>query len=252
MSLFNNLVFKTPVLRVNDRDLNIAFYQEQLGLRLVSEENAIAIFSSWGEGQERFVIEESPAARTRAVQGPKKVNTVVIKTNFPEDIEQLLAHGAAYDLLFKGKNGYAFEINSPEGDRFLLHAEDSIEVLEPADMPSLAKEAIFKGLRHFQFDIIVLNVPDETASKAFYQSIFTNQLPIALEFNQEEGPDLAIDPHIAWDLEILEFQVPADYDMLALKAYLEEKGQQVYLDKKEKVLVISDPSRIEIWFVKCP
>lgn len=79
MTLFDNIVFKTPVLRVNNRDLNIAFYQKNLGLRLVSEENAISIFSSWGQGQERFVIEESPAARTRVVDGPKKVNTIVIK-----------------------------------------------------------------------------------------------------------------------------------------------------------------------------
>ncbi|SUN56115.1 C3-degrading proteinase [Streptococcus dysgalactiae] len=50
MTLFKNLVFKTPVLRVNNRDLNITFYQKTLGLRLVSEENAIAIFSSWGRG----------------------------------------------------------------------------------------------------------------------------------------------------------------------------------------------------------
>ncbi|TYK94094.1 peptidase, partial [Streptococcus pyogenes] len=118
MTLFKNLVFKTPVLRVNNRDLNITFYQKTLGLRLVSEENAIAIFSSWGQGQERFVIEESPSARTRAVEGPKKINTIVIKTAQPKDIEQLLAHGASYETLFKGEKGYAFETVSPEGDRF--------------------------------------------------------------------------------------------------------------------------------------
>lgn len=103
MTLMENITFKTPVLRVNDRDLNIAFYQNNLGLRLVSEENAIAIFSSWGEGQECFVIEESPSVRTRAVEGPKKVNTIVIKTNQPKEIEQLLAHGAHYDALLKVK-----------------------------------------------------------------------------------------------------------------------------------------------------
>lgn len=111
MTLFDNIVFKTPVLRVNNRDLNIAFYQKNLGLRLVSEENAISIFSSWGQGQERFVIEESPAARTRAVDGPKKVNTIVIKTTAPKDIEQLLAHGVDYDLIFKGKK--AMPLKSP-------------------------------------------------------------------------------------------------------------------------------------------
>ncbi|HHJ7163840.1 TPA: CppA C-terminal domain-containing protein, partial [Streptococcus pyogenes] len=64
------------------------------------------------------------------------------------------------------------------------------------------------------------------------------------------GPDLAIDPHIAWDLEILEFQVSKDYDMKVLKATLEEDGHKVYIDKKHKVLVLSDPSQIEVWFTK--
>ncbi|MGT2934510.1 CppA N-terminal domain-containing protein [Streptococcus castoreus] len=250
MALFENLVFKTPVLRVNNRDLNIAFYQKSLGLRLMSEENAIAIFSSWGQGQERFVIEESPSVRTRAVVGPKKVNTIVIKTTHPKDIEQLLAYGATYDNLFKGKNGYAFETTSPEGDCFLLHAEEDIKTLEGAELPIFEKDADFKGLSQFTFDIIVFNVPSEEQSRTFYHRLFGEQLPVAMDFIQENGPDLTIDPHIAWDLEILEFQVSENDDLLALKAHLEEDGHKVYLDKKHKVLVISDPSQIEIWFVK--
>lgn len=55
-----------------------------------------------------------------------------------------------------------------------------------------------------------------------------------MDFIQEEGPDLAIDPHIAWDLEILEFQVSKDYDMKVLKATLEEDGHKVYIDKNTK------------------
>lgn len=61
---------------------------------------------------------------------------------------------------------------------------------------------------------------------------------------------MTIVPHVTWDLEILEFQVSDSYDLLALKTYLEDKGCQVYLDKKARVLVLSDPSQIEIWFVK--
>lgn len=47
MTLFHSLTFKHPVLRVNNRDLNITFYQESLGFKLISEENAIAVFSAW-------------------------------------------------------------------------------------------------------------------------------------------------------------------------------------------------------------
>ncbi|CAM4224831.1 peptidase [Streptococcus penaeicida] len=250
MSLLEKSVFLTPVFRVNNRQLNIEFYQKNLGFKLVYEENAIAIFTSFGSGNERFVIEESPSVRTRAVEGTKKVNTIVIKTSDARAIEQLLAHGAEADALFIGPNGYAFETLSPEGDRFLLHAEDDISKLEVTDLPELVAEDDFKGLADFSFETIVLNVLNEEVSRSFYQDTFQGQFPVEMDFIEAEGPDLAIEPHLAWDLEILEVKVPEDYDLAAFKAYLEEKGLSVYLDAKEKVLVLSDPSLIEIWFMK--
>ncbi|WP_317334400.1 CppA C-terminal domain-containing protein, partial [Streptococcus orisratti] len=36
----------------------------------------------------------------------------------------------------------------------------------------------------------------------------------------------------------------------ALRDYFISKNLAIYLDKKENILVISDPSQIEIWFVK--
>ena len=71
-----------------------------------------------------------------------------------------------------------------------------------------------------------------------------------MRFVQASGSDLTVEPHETWDLEILECQVPQDYDLKHLSDFLEQKGQEVYLDKKEKVLVLSDPNRIEIWFTK--
>ena len=94
MTLLKNVSFITPVVRVNNRQVNIDFYKQSLGMRLVSEENAIAIFSSYGQGRERFVIEESPSVRTRAVVGTKKLNTIVIKTSDANAIQSLLANGA--------------------------------------------------------------------------------------------------------------------------------------------------------------
>lgn len=45
MTLFNGVTFRHPVLRINNRDHNIDFYQK-LGFKLVNEENAIAVFST--------------------------------------------------------------------------------------------------------------------------------------------------------------------------------------------------------------
>ncbi|PZO96683.1 MAG: peptidase [Streptococcus pyogenes] len=249
MALLKNLVFNTPVLRVNDREKNIEFYQKALGLKLVSEENAIAIFTSYGDGKERFIIEESPAFRTRAVNGKKKVNTITIKTRDTKGIEQLITRQLARTV-YQGHKGYAIEVLSPEGDRFILHAEEDLKTLHEVDAPQFTQDPDFKGLNDFSFEQITLNVLDQQACLTFYQKLFADQFPIALDFVPAQGPDLAIEPTMTWDLEILELNVSQATDLVAVKADFEAKGITVYLDKKERVLVVSDPNLIEIWLVK--
>lgn len=250
MTLLEQIRFNHPVLRVNNRDRNIDFYEKSLGFKLFSEENAIAIFSAWENPDASFIIEESPSMRTRAVEGPQKANKIIIKASKARDIAALLGNGAAASQVFQGKNGYAYETVSPEGALFLLHAEDDLDSLTAIERPDLAQEPSVKGLSDFTFEKIVLNVQDVELSKAFYQNTFDGQFPLNLDFLQAQGDDLAVEPNMTWDLEILEFQVPQDYPLAELKAYLESKGLSVYLDKKERVLVISDPSKIEIWFIE--
>ena len=131
MTLFNGVTFRHPVLRINNRDQNVDFYQ-RLGFKLVHEENAIAVFST-KQRNARFVIEESPAPWTRAVKGDKKINKIVVKIPKADEIEAILGNGVDVERLFKGERGYAFETVSPEGDLFLLHSEDDIQTLEEID-----------------------------------------------------------------------------------------------------------------------
>lgn len=250
MTTLENLTFWAPVLRVNNRDRNIAFYQNSLGFKLVSEENAIAIFSAWNNRTRRFVIEESPSMRARAAEVTKKLNKIIVKVAKASDIEALLANGAAAQTVFKGQKGYAYETVSPEGDLFLLHAEEDVTSLVEIERPDLTQVPDFQGLSDFTFETVVLNVLDVDETAAFYKEVFDNQLPLDVRFVRAQGPDLAIEPNETWDLEILEFKVSEAYDLAALKADFEAKGLSVYLDKKERVLVISDPSKIEIWFIK--
>lgn len=250
MSLFEHIRFAHPILRVNNRDRNIEFYETCLGFKLVSEENAIAIFSDYGHKTSSFIIEESPSMRTRAVEGIKKVNRISVKAENPDEIAALLANGATAQQVFKGKKGYAYETLSPEGDLFLLHAEDDINDLQVIARPNLPVQPEIKGLSAYHFERIVLNVSDLAASKNFYQTVFDGQSPLKLEFVEAKGADLAVEPNVTWDLEIMECQVPKDYDLTALRDYFISKNLAIYLDKKENILVISDPSQIEIWFVK--
>ncbi|CAM2762585.1 CppA family protein [Streptococcus mutans] len=250
MTVFEQMEFYSPVLRINNREENIDFYQNTLGFKVLSEENSLVIFGDWGQAGSLFLIEESPDIRTRAVKGTKKLNKIIIKASKTEEIAALLANGAQADKVFKGANGYAFEAISPEKDRFLIHAEDDLTTLQETKQADYQPLPDFKGLSAFKVESMCLNVPDKVKSQNFYQDLFQNQFPILLDFVESHGEDLTIKPHIAWDLEILEIRVAENYDLVALKNYLEEKGQDVYLDKKEKILVFSDPSQIEIWFRK--
>lgn len=248
MTLFDDVTFRHPVLRVNNRDQNIAFYQT-LGFKLIHEENATAEFSS-RQKNARFVIEESPAPTTRAVEGTKKVNKIVVKIPNADDVRAILGNGIAVERLFKGKNGYAFETLSPEGDLFLLHSEDDIQALTEVASIDFPKNTDLKELSDFSFESMTLNVADEAAARAFYNDVFEGQFPLDIQFVQAQGADLAVDPLETWDVEILECHVPDHYDLKALASFLEDKGQTVYLDKKASILVLSDPSNIEIWFIK--
>ncbi|MEQ9763423.1 CppA N-terminal domain-containing protein [Streptococcus sp. ZJ151] len=249
MSLFTDITFRSPVIRVEERDRNLEFLQKNLGMKLVSEENALAFLSGHASKEIRFIIEESPTYRTRAVEGTKKLNCLVIKAQAAE-IAQLLVHGAETRYIFKGKEGYAFETVSPQGDAILIHAEKAIEDLEQVTSVEADIDSAFKGLSDFHVEEVVLNVPDPGVSQAFYQEAFEGQLPLNLSFETAEGPDLTIEPQMTWDIEFFDFQVPEDYDLLALYDYLDAKDLAPYIDKKARVVVVSDPSNIEIWFSK--
>jgi len=99
-TIFENVSCMVPVVRVNNRDLNLAFYKDVLGLKVISEENALAILggkSAKNLDDAVLIIEESPSMRTRAVTGVKKLKKIVLVS--PEFKE-------------------GFEATSPEGDLF--------------------------------------------------------------------------------------------------------------------------------------
>lgn len=73
------------------------------------------------------------AYRCRAVEGPKKINKVVIKVSNPLEIEYLLARDDNQaKAIFKGK-WLRFETISPENDLILVHAEDDLSTLKTVE-----------------------------------------------------------------------------------------------------------------------
>lgn len=249
MTVFQDIIFRTPMLRVCDKDKNIAFYQENLGMKLVTEENALAIFGAYEDKTSCFIIEESPAYRTRAVSGVKKLHRLAIKAASAE-IEQLLARLPEVEQVYQGENGYAFEVISPEGDRILLHSETNLTGLKSIDRPELALDLTFKGLSSYQVSQVSLNVLDPEVAAAFYTEVFGQTLPVQLDFIKADGADLQVAPNETWDLEVLQFVAPATYELEALRDKLLAKGHEVFLGNKQKLLVVADTSQIEVWIEK--
>ncbi|MFC5631045.1 MULTISPECIES: CppA N-terminal domain-containing protein [Streptococcus] len=246
MTLVTKATFKTPVVRVFDKDANISFYQETLGFRLVSEENAIAIFSAYENSERTFIIEESPTYRTRAVNGKTKHHKTIIKVTRASDIECLLARDITVDTLFKGENGYAFEVTSPQGYTYLIHAENDRASLVTIEKTDFKAQPDFLGLSDFTIEELVLNVPNVGIAQAFYRKL---NLSLAISFVESEGEDLQVNPDDVWDLEYLEFTLPVESEIALVKEELETLGCAIAYDDK-KLLVTRDTSNIEIWFSK--
>ncbi|HFI0632522.1 TPA: CppA N-terminal domain-containing protein [Streptococcus suis] len=235
-----------PVLRVNNRGLNQAFLEEQLGMTVQLEDGPFADFGDKTSPATRLVLMESPGNRTRAVKGLKKLNKLVIKVEEAHEIEALLARGTVFTKLYKGKIGFGFEALSPEGDTFLLHAEQAVEDLTAILPPvHFTDQADFAGLTAFVVESVWINTPQASVSQDFYEAILPNQA--FLRFVGAEGEDLVTPAEQVWDLDSLRFPIEQDFDWANLESQLEGP---FFKDKKETFIQTVDPSGIELWFEK--
>ena len=236
-----------PALRVNNRSVNQAFLEEQLGLKTILEEGPYAEFAGRSAGKEaKLVLIESPSMRTRAVEGPKKLARLALKIENPAELESLLARGVSFSKLYRGQKGLAFETELPEGYVFLLHSEDSLadlhEILPPVDFEEMSD---FAGVTDVSVSQILLNTPNPKANQSFYQTLWPDQ--VLLVFQEATGPDLLAEADSTWDLDSLRIKVDQKFDWAKLEAVL---PPGYFKDKKERFLQSADPSKIEIWFKK--
>ncbi|OFI46294.1 hypothetical protein BG262_04570 [Floricoccus penangensis] len=254
----NNFI---PTVRVNNRDLNIDFYQQFFGFKNLYEENAIAILGGYANREEKLILEESPSMWTRKVSdGHKKLNRLSFKAKQDEILELMKKHDSLHDIkYYKGKNGYAFEASSPENDLILIHSEDNLSNLERIErnpMELYVSDINFRGLSVFSVSDIDINVPDVDKAMEFYIKVFgimpegnTITLPfVRINFIESNGADLLVDAADTWDLEILELNVPEDFDLKEANERFEAYGYETYVDKPGKILSVKDNSGIETWF----
>jgi len=235
----NEIVRIIPTVKVNNRKLNEKFYIETLGMKPLLEESA---FLSLGDqtGIERLILEEAPSMRTRRVEGLKKLARLVVKVDNPSEIEGILSHMKSLPRLFKGSCGYAFEIVSPEQDVILVHAENHIEDLVPLDtIPEFYSNTSIKYVSQFEVSM-ELRLPEGTESLLDPEGV----APV-ITFTKGQGPDLAVENNVTWDLTMLKFLVK-NFDLTSLRQKFEKTGY--FVPKSEKFFLGKDANNIELWF----
>ena len=235
----NEIVRIVPTLKVNNRKLNERFYIETLGMKPLLEASA---FLSLGDqtAKERLILEEAPSMRTRRVEGLKKLARLLIKVENPSEIEALLSQMKSFPRLFKGNRGYAFEIVSPEEDVILVHAEDDIRDLVPLEtVPEFYSNTSIKYVSQFEVSV-ELRLPEDRES--LLDSEFATN---AITFTQGQGPDLAVENNVTWDLSMLKFLVK-DLELTSLRQKFE--GTDYFIPKSEKFFLGKDTNKIELWF----
>ena len=235
----NQMIQIIPTLKVNNRKLNERFYIETLGMKPLLEESA---FLSLGDqtGVEKLILEEAPSMRTRKVEGLKKLARLVVKVKDPSEIEGLLSQMKSLPRLFKGSRGYAFEIVYPEQDVILVHAENHIKDLVPLEtVPEFSSNTSIRYLSQFEISMEV-RLPEGTESILAPEKVGT-----VITFTQGQGPDLAVENNVTWDLSMLKFLVK-DLDLTSLRQKFE--GTDYFIPKSEKFFLGKDTNNIELWF----
>ena len=232
-----------PVLRVNNRSLNQDFYVKVLGMKSLLEEGSQLSLGDLSK-TERLVLDESPGTRSRRAVGPKKLARITVKVQEAAEIEQLLALKPAVEAVYRGSAGYAFEALSPEGDLFLLHAEqDAADLTLVKEVPDFEAKEDFSGLSHFEIERIEIRVPHVQQASSLYQKLGLPET--VLDFQPAEGPDLLAANAATWDLTGLKY-LTADLDTDKLAQLLSDR--EVFVSKSKKFLVSQDDSHIELWF----
>ena len=158
----------------------------------------------------------------------------------PLEIEALLAKTDSIHQLYKGQNGYAFEVYSPEDDLVLIHAEDDRESLvEVEENPEFQTDLESISLSKFEISM-ELHLPTDVES-----FLGVSEIGASLDFIPAQGQDLTVDNTVTWDLSMLKFLVN-ELDIASLRKKFE--STEYFIPKSEKFFLGKDRNNVELWF----
>ena len=165
---------------------------------------------------------------------------MIIKVENPLEIEGLLSKTDSIHRLYKGQNGYAFEIFSPEDDLILIHAEDDrASLVEIEEKPEFQTDLESVSLSKFEISM-ELHLPTDVES--FLESC---EVGTSLDFISAHGQDLTVENMVTWDLTMIKFLVN-ELDIASLRQKFE--STEYFIPKSEKFFLGKDRNNVELWF----
>ena len=261
---------ETVAIRVKDRDAMIAFYRDIIGFTLKREENELAIMGNKKPEDESLWLEESPRAQEFFDQ-PKKLQRIslVIPTEAElADIAKRI-HDQQYPVVeaLWDQGVMGILLNDPEGNQIELYYGQQAQVQgnpEPLIYEKLAQkatgtypvlsEAVF-------FDKVHLNTAKLGDEDAFLRSLgFTiadetpgirvlNEGCFHVGLTEKNGGTIEQKTDDVLGLDFLKFKVSQE-DILALIQELKQNATDFFVDKKQAIVTVYDPTGIEWWFTK--
>lgn len=255
--ILNHINGFLPVYRVLNREENLDFFRDVLGLKVLLEEGAMVFLGGHESKKRRLVLEESPGHRT--VKGDKKHAATVLVGQADEVAQLLVGHLDAVSKVFFDGQCFGFEAISPENDVFQLLSE-GLSVLTEVEKEGVRKKSVKKSEHQGLSEVRVMTLELNSSNGAVLDfvgallgaDVTRNQLrlPFVKMIEHEiQGVDLAARADETLDLELLYFSVDDAVDLVEFSKKADEKSNP-YLDQSKRTLSIEAPNHMEVWFVK--
>ncbi|MDR2977053.1 MAG: CppA family protein [Streptococcaceae bacterium] len=222
-----------PVYRINNREINLNFFKNVLGMKVHLEEGAMVELGGHQNQEARVLLEESPAKVKYASAGSVKKHARTVIFANADEVNKLSRNNISNKKVeFLGNEG--FSALSPEGDEFWLIASDFFQKCD----------SLNTGLSDFLVSELKLNVASLTTARRDFEIFNEISTVFKLTFNEQVPNAL----QNTWDIEAILVQLPESSDLKEL--YDRFSGYEPYLDKEQKLLSVYLPEGLEIWFEK--
>ena len=261
---------ETVAIRVKDREAMIAFYRDIIGFTLKREENELAIMGNQKAEDESLWLEESPRADTffGELKKLQRISLVIpTEAEMADLAKRIRSHEYPIVDALWNQGVMGILLNDPEGNQIeVYYGQSQGELAEPTPLlyDKLAEKATGaypKLSAEVYFDKIHLNTAQLAAEDAFLRNLgfciqdetsgirVLNEGRFHVGLTAASGGTVELKTDDVLGLDFLKFHVSAE-DLQNLIQHLQTTEWPFYVDKKQAIVTVYDPTGIEWWFTK--